>query len=115
MDDSENVPDEERGLYPKYRALKIVSEIDTEGIQNLEEVTAPFFLIKFDDEFAHEALLAYASACEEKYPQLAYDLRKKLLLDDARQILSEQENRTGLEEDNRSLGERMGHPGGHYG
>jgi hypothetical protein len=75
----------DRGFYPKYRAFKIegVNEImpgvpiRVAGIP-VEEVTSPFFLLKFDDPHARPAIAAYAYSCEEDYPILAADLRRKL-------------------------------------
>lgn len=77
--------DEDRGLYSKYRAFKIdgVEEImvgvpiRVAGVQ-VEEVSAPFFLLKFHDPFARIAIRAYADACEAEYPKLAADLRKRV-------------------------------------
>lgn len=81
--------DEDRGLYPKYRVIRIPVYKEHEGFYDdqaplknngipLQEVTEPFFLLKFDDPYARAALMAYAKACEEKYPKLAADIRQKL-------------------------------------
>lgn len=80
-----DIPDTDRGLYPKYRAFKIegVNEImpgvpiRVAGIP-VEEVSVAFFLLKFHDPFARIAIKAYADACEATYPKLAADLRRKL-------------------------------------
>lgn len=75
--------DRDRGLYAKYRAFKIEGanevmpgvSIRVGGIP-VEEVTSPFFLVKFDDPYAPDALRAYADSCEAEYPNLAGDLRR---------------------------------------
>lgn len=90
MDENPALPDEERGLYPKYLAIKIPDGDKRKAIQvvggdsgepwaSFEEVTEPFFLLKFDDPYAQDALLAYARSCESYYPKLASDIRKKVM------------------------------------
>ena len=62
--------DEEKGLYNKYSVVRLE---DPKGKHDFCE----YFVIDLDhDEFARPALLAYADACEEKYPELAKDLRR---------------------------------------
>lgn len=102
MGEDPNLPDEERGMYPKYRAVKIDPEHPDEddgdkdtyrvslgavwqdtngeiaGVHFLEEVEEPFLLLKFNDPDAHDALLVYAQAKAEKYPQYATDIREKV-------------------------------------
>jgi hypothetical protein len=79
MDDRPEIPDAERGLYAKYRAYELLYE-DPPGNPptGQQEVTDPFFLLKFKDPHARRALLVYALSCEEQYPLLARDLRQKL-------------------------------------
>ncbi len=75
--------DQDRGLYPKYRAFKIEGAnkvmpgvpIRVGGIP-VEEVTSPFFLVKFDDPFAPGTLRTYSELCAEEFPNLATDLRQ---------------------------------------
>jgi hypothetical protein len=78
MDDRPEIPDRERGLYPKYRAFKLPGEDVGLSQQLGAELTEPFFLLKFDDPHARRALLVYALSCQIQYPQLAYDIRTKL-------------------------------------
>lgn len=81
MQDSEDfpdMPDQERGLYAKYRAFKIKYQ-ESEVIDPALEVREPFFLLKFsDDPHARRALLVYAASVETQYPRLARDIRLKL-------------------------------------
>lgn len=77
MNEDPDLPDDERGLYPKYRVFKRASEDMDHSIHDIEVIDPGFFL-KFKDPFAKEALLAYANACDEKYPKLADDIRQKL-------------------------------------
>lgn len=85
MSEGPDVPDEDRGLYPKYRAFKIDGVNDimpgvpirVAGIP-VEEVEVPFFLLKFHDPHARAAIRAYADSCEKQFPVLAADLRRKL-------------------------------------
>lgn len=92
MNEDLDLPDEERGLYPKYRAFKLDNEVfEQYGSEKIEtasivvggilmnEVTDPFLLLKFKDPDASAALLAYANAVEDRYPKLAADIREKLL------------------------------------
>jgi hypothetical protein len=81
-----NEDDKDRGFYPKYRAFKIGDNVggSMEGVPikiagvPVEEVLAPFFLLKFHDPHARVAIKAYADSCEKQYPKLAADLRRKL-------------------------------------
>ena len=82
MDDRADIPDEMRGLYPKYRVFEEgdgdpnLSDISAvmAGLPVLREVKEDCFVIKFSDPFAPDALRAYARACKAQYPQLAEDL-----------------------------------------
>lgn len=60
------------GVYRKYLVKRLK---DREGKHRRCE----FFVLDLDhDEFAGPALRAYATACAEKFPQLAADLEKRL-------------------------------------
>lgn len=77
MDDRPDIPDQERGLYAKYLALKVPETLGI-NLSEWEEVTVPFFLLKFEDPHARRALLVYALSCQIQYPKLAEDIRRKL-------------------------------------
>lgn len=57
--------DHEQGLYGKFR----VARVDGRPVEWA-------FVLENTDPFTPEALLAYARACENDYPALAYDLRR---------------------------------------
>lgn len=63
----------EAGVYRKYLVKRLR---DRDGKHRRCE----FFVLDLDhDEFAAAALMAYARACQEKFPELASDLRKRLI------------------------------------
>ena len=64
-------PDQERGLYGKYRIEKI----------NGKPVGRAFVLAYDNDPHAAVALEAYADSCVDDYPQLAADLYAALGID----------------------------------
>ena len=68
-------PDEQRGLYQKYDVRRI------NGTDPLSKhVDCEYFVLDLNhDPYAAFALRAYADACAERYPQLAADLRVKML------------------------------------
>jgi hypothetical protein len=83
MNESPELLDEERGLYPKYRAF----EVDSDGFPNgslyvsgqpVKEITDPFFLMKFNDPCCWVALELYAHMKAKQYPKLAEDIRLKV-------------------------------------
>lgn len=86
MDESV-MDDRQRGLVPKYRAIKIdnpnLEAVDArEPIKiagfPMEEVTDPFFLMLFSDPHARRAIKTYALSCAPEYPVLAKELMDKL-------------------------------------
>lgn len=86
MNEDPNLPDEERGMYPKYRAVKIEEDADIDAEITLgasqrpaTEVEDPFILLKFNDPNAREALITLANTVEEKYPKFADDIRQLLI------------------------------------
>jgi len=67
--------DKGRGLYRKYKIER------TDGGHEpgkRHDGCAYFVLDLTHDQFAAPALLAYASACEDEFPQLAADLRESV-------------------------------------
>jgi hypothetical protein len=59
-----NDPDQQRGLYGKYRVEKINGK-----------PTGPVFVLAYaTDPHARAALAAYAESCRKDYPQLSDDL-----------------------------------------
>lgn len=66
-------PDQQRGLYGKYRVEKV----------NGKPVGRVFVLAYDTDPHARTALAAYADSCAEDYPQLAADLRTDLAFAEA--------------------------------
>ncbi len=62
--------DKDRGVYKKYNVERLN---DPEGKHDNCEY---FVLDLVHDKFAKPALLAYADACEEEYPELAAELRQ---------------------------------------
>ena len=84
MNEDPNLPDEERGLYPKYRIIRLdsvnydhktmaESPVRIDGLP-MAEVDGPAFVIKLDDPHAGVALQAYARACRATHPVLANDI-----------------------------------------
>lgn len=66
----ENDPDSGRGLYRKFRVERVK---ESDKHRNCE-----YYVLDMDhDAFAEPALLTYAAACQDKYPQLAADLRSR--------------------------------------
>lgn len=62
--------DEKQGIYRKYRVSRVN---DPKGKHDGCE----FFVLDWKhDPFAISAAIAYAEACESKFPELAKDLRK---------------------------------------
>ena len=68
--------DKELGLYGKYT----VRRVDGSSGPGCKHEKCFLFVLDLDhDEFAVEALEAYAGACEKEYPHLAADLRKAIV------------------------------------
>jgi hypothetical protein len=68
--------DKDRGLYGKFNVTR------TDGSSNAGGKHADcehFVLDMTHDKFASTAMLAYADACEAEYPQLARDLRDRII------------------------------------
>jgi hypothetical protein len=81
MDDRPDIDDTKRGLYPKFRAFGMGEPCEIAACTGLhlgEEVTNPFFLMRFDKPYDRIALSMYALACRGEYPQLAVDIFDKL-------------------------------------
>lgn len=81
------VPDEERGMYPKYRVFKIDEHMPDGSVEievgpgqfdTLTEVEDPCFVLKFDDPAAQDALWVYANSVKKKYPLLAEDIKEQI-------------------------------------
>lgn len=70
-----NDPDQDRGLYPKYKVHKIKRETDQRG-EETEVLVDPgeCFVLNHADPHAPAALAAYAEACAQTYPKLSQDL-----------------------------------------
>jgi len=67
--------DKTRGTYEKF----YVERIDGQSAMGCKHEGCDYFVIDIDhDPFAAAALTAYADACQDEYPLLAADLRKKL-------------------------------------
>lgn len=64
----------ERGLFEKYKVRRTDGE---DGPGGRHEGCEYFVLDLSHDPFALPAILAYAAACEEEYPALAFDLFEK--------------------------------------
>lgn len=65
--------DEDRGLYEKYEVRRVDGSSEPGG----KHWRCRYYVLDVDhDQFAIDALLAYAMACEEKFPRLAEDLFK---------------------------------------
>lgn len=68
--------DKERGLYRKYK----VERLDGSSEPGRKHEKCDYFVLDLThDPFATPALAAYATACEEEYPELAADLRRKVV------------------------------------
>jgi hypothetical protein len=64
--------DQELGLYRKYEVVRLS---DPEG----KHEDCEYYVLDWEhDKFALPAMEAYAMACEEEFPRLAEDIRKKL-------------------------------------
>lgn len=64
----------EQGLYRKF----VVTRTDGKDLPGNDHEGAEYFVLDMVyDPFAKDALLAYADACEQKYPELAKDLRDR--------------------------------------
>lgn len=69
--DMKDAPDEEKGIYRKYYVKRLNDPM-------LKHAGCEYFVLDLVcDKFAKPALLAYADACEEEFPELARDLREK--------------------------------------
>jgi hypothetical protein len=67
--------DETKGLYRKY----IVRRTDGSSESRGKHENCDYFVLDWvHDPFAIPAALAYANACEAKYPELAADLHKRI-------------------------------------
>lgn len=62
--------DTERGIYHKYNVTKV---------EDGSEVTDCFVLRPDKDRYSRAALVAYADACHQDYPDLARDIRAWVL------------------------------------
>lgn len=63
------------GLYNKYH----VNRADGRDLPGNDKENAKYFVLDYEyDPYARAALSAYADACEEKYPELANDLRNRI-------------------------------------
>lgn len=70
-------PDQERGLYGKYRVEKIRRSPGPAGIEYVDP--GPVFVLAYTkDPHARVALAAYAESCRTDFPELARDLRHLL-------------------------------------
>lgn len=66
--------DKHRGFYDKFRVFRKDGR-DKPGFKHAD---CEYFVLDLThDMFAISAIKAYADACEEEYPQLAADLRRK--------------------------------------
>lgn len=66
--------DERRGLYRKFA----VHRTDGSSEYGQKHYDCQYFVLDLDhDKFSGRALMAYADACEDEFPQLARDLREK--------------------------------------
>ena len=74
---SNETPKTERGLYNKYTVKRTDGTDEPGGKHHGCEY---FVLDLTHDPFALFAIDAYAKACEQEYPYLAIDLRKKAAL-----------------------------------
>lgn len=85
---TQNEHDEERGLYAKYRVVKITQPwmVDAplgygesyDVSIDADEITEPCFVMKFDDPAAQDALYVYANSVKKKYPKLAADIKEQI-------------------------------------
>jgi len=71
MNESPDIPDTERDLYPKYHIYNFDNEMK-------HKYCFYFVLDLHHDEFAEAAIWTYINACQEKYPELANDLHAKM-------------------------------------
>lgn len=88
MNDNPDLPDEERGLYAKYRVFKIEGDLDAHRsvfyendlgqFTNAVEVTDPGMFLKFDDPAAQDAFWVYANSVKKRYPKLAADVKEQI-------------------------------------
>ena len=88
MDESANLPDEDRGLYPKYLVGKIPEtgeipdhmfyENNNGQFTTIEPIASPCMVLKFNDPDAQEALFVYANLKRSRYPKLADDIREQI-------------------------------------
>jgi hypothetical protein len=88
MDENTDLPDEERGLYAKYRVIKVERDWQMNAplafgesydiAIEAHEVTDPLFVMKFDDPAAQDALWVYANSVKKKYPKLAADIKEQI-------------------------------------
>lgn len=74
--------DSKRGLYSKYEVKRTDG---SSGPGGKHEHCAYFVLDLEHDEFAMAALVAYASAAREDYPQLARDIKKIIKAHEAKE------------------------------
>ena len=67
------MPDVNRGVYKKFR----VERTDGQSAPGEKHHDCEYFVLDtIHDPYARAALLAYAFACEERYPMLAADARR---------------------------------------
>lgn len=67
--------DKNKGIYEKFR----VQRTDGRSAEGEKHHGCFYFVLDTDhDPFAIPALNVYAEACEEKYPLLAFDIRRML-------------------------------------
>jgi len=67
--------DKTRGLYRKFN----ITRTDGASEAGRKHNGCDYFVLDLThDQFAFQALMAYAFACEKEYPLLAADLREKL-------------------------------------
>lgn len=62
-----------QGLYNKF----IVERVDGRDREGGDKADARYFVLDYiNDSYAKHALVAYAEACQDEYPDLAKDLMK---------------------------------------
>ena len=67
------VSDKERGVYRKYK----VTRTDGSHKKGFKHEKCAYFVLDLEhDEFALQALEAYAKACKKKFPELAEDIER---------------------------------------
>lgn len=70
-----DLPQKEQGLYHKFK----VERTDGSHLPGGKHHDCSYFVLDMThDKFVKPALLAYADACAEEYPELAADLRQAL-------------------------------------